>query len=519
MRYAFPSGGALACLWLTVAQRRCSRGRAKSSSWRQAFGGREPQIEQSDGFSIFDQQFEKQKQEFWKRVNSDIKTRWRKTRKKGVAPTVGVMEAPDNPWSDRYILCRDCHRRMRQGLEPKKGCVGTTLVELDMPAPFSRDNVMVLSCELAQCIQKDLWVQQAHDGSWQRAASKEDPGAIPVQICATCHKTSLEEGRRFRTCPTCQGVAYCSDECYNKHRFTHLKSCHPPYLPYREQWGPRGALFKMQREVYPLIKMNLIRAPEQHQFAWRKPKELPPGVSRKTVQWPPQLPAGQERVPALPTPATQGEAREELASSPANDFAALEAAVAAEVAKRKVNIDPNHLMSINMTEEEYLAMEARLARADFKRQMQLRTEEALTAKRESEKTKTTALKKAGATTLEKVLKRAKPNDIVLDDPAIIRVETAALRAPTKRPERAPWEIDDEEEEEVIDTDAVEFAPYRKGVVYESDIARRMKNNKMKLSKEQLARLEKVARKKREANEDDPKPTRSFQETIIPDHRF
>eukprot|EP00971_Amphidinium_carterae_P143182 2836755-Amphidinium_carterae.1 len=167
-----------------------------------------------------------------------MKTRWRKAGKKGFAPpSVGIVEAPDNPWRDRLMVCYDCelHRRMR-GSQYKRGCYGSTLLELDMSAPFSRDNVVVLSCEMMQCIRDDIWVQKAADGSYKRAASHDDPGAIPVQVCAACHKTSLDEGRRFRECSTCRGVAYCSDECFNTHRFTHLKSCTRPYLPHRERY-------------------------------------------------------------------------------------------------------------------------------------------------------------------------------------------------------------------------------------------------------------------------------------------
>ena len=41
------------------------------------------------------------------------------------------------------------------------------------------------------------------------------------QVCAVCRKTSLEEGRRFKTCPVCEGVSYCCESCAAQHNLKH----------------------------------------------------------------------------------------------------------------------------------------------------------------------------------------------------------------------------------------------------------------------------------------------------------
>lgn len=44
---------------------------------------------------------------------------------------------------------------------------------------------------------------------------------VSSQVCAVCRKTTLEEGRRFKFCPVCQGVSYCSESCFAQHNLKH----------------------------------------------------------------------------------------------------------------------------------------------------------------------------------------------------------------------------------------------------------------------------------------------------------
>ena len=144
----------------------------------------------------------------------------KRSKKRGIAPQILYVERPDNPWRDRYLVCKDCERRVNyENKPPRSNCNNSTVMELDMTAQFSRDNVMVTSCELVQMVRDDVWVKY-EKGTYARTDKKQAP-AFPVQVCCVCRKTTLEEGRRFKVCPVCEGAAYCSESCFAEHNLKH----------------------------------------------------------------------------------------------------------------------------------------------------------------------------------------------------------------------------------------------------------------------------------------------------------
>ena len=205
-------------------------------------------------------------------LNNFLKQKHRKSRKKTIAPQLLYTEEPDNPWRDRYLLCEDCERRENHGEAPNPDCNNSTLLELDMTAAFSRDNVMVTSCSLVQMIREDVWVYKDKYGKFTRS-DKNHEGTFPVQVCCVSRKTSLDEGRRFRTCNVCRGVCYSSESCRAAHNLKHQATCVRPYLPYRGEWGVRKQLREMRSEIYPLINTWALKEPEQHRMAWLPPPE------------------------------------------------------------------------------------------------------------------------------------------------------------------------------------------------------------------------------------------------------
>ncbi|CAE7544673.1 unnamed protein product, partial [Symbiodinium necroappetens] len=206
-------------------------------------------------------------------LNNFMLQKHRKSRKKGIAPQILYTDEPDNPWRDRYLLCEDCEKRVNLGKEPRSNCNNSTLLELDMTAPFSRDNVMVTSCDLVQMIRDDVWVYKDKYGKLTRSDKKNATGTFPVQVCCVCRKTTLEEGRRFRMCNVCRGVSYCCERCRAAHNLKHQATCVRPYLPYRGEWGIRKELRNMRSEIYPLINTWALKEPNQHRIAWLPPPE------------------------------------------------------------------------------------------------------------------------------------------------------------------------------------------------------------------------------------------------------
>ena len=115
-------------------------------------------------------------------LNNFMRQKHKKSGRRGVAPQIVYTDRPDNPWKDRYLLCRDCEKRANiERLPPRKNCNNSTVIELDMTAPFSRDNCMVTSCEIVQMVKEDLWVLKDEHGRIAPAKEKRAP-AFPVQV-------------------------------------------------------------------------------------------------------------------------------------------------------------------------------------------------------------------------------------------------------------------------------------------------------------------------------------------------
>jgi len=291
-------------------------------------------------------------------LNAMIKTKNNGSRKK--EPGIGLGPAADNPWTDRYLLCGDCERRAtykEQGPRPR--CNMSTLLEVDMTAPFSRDNVMATSCELVQMIREDIWIQNNPDNkaaSFFRVhpKSKGSAGTYPVQVCNVCRKTSLEEDRKFTTCNICKGCHYCSAECLAKDRLKHRASCHQPVLPYREEWGVRKALRKMRDEIYPCIGMFAITPLKKHLIAWTQtaPKTLGnPDPSRDLLS---EDADSATRALVVSCPTIGGEIKKFETKRPQNrDLACGAAYLGPSSATDQVGPDDVALLSLGMTREEW----------------------------------------------------------------------------------------------------------------------------------------------------------------------
>ena len=115
-------------------------------------------------------------------LNNFMRQRHKRSGRRGVAPQIMYTDRPDNPWKDRYLICGDCERRANyERLPPRKNCNNSTVIELDMTAPFSRDNCMVTSCEIVQMVKEDLWVLKDEHGRISPAPEKRAP-AFPVQV-------------------------------------------------------------------------------------------------------------------------------------------------------------------------------------------------------------------------------------------------------------------------------------------------------------------------------------------------
>lgn len=115
-------------------------------------------------------------------LNNFMKQRHKKSGRRGRAPQIMYTDRPDNPWKDRYLICEDCERLANyEEKPPRANCNNSTVLELDMTAPFSRDNCMVTSCEIVQMIKEDVWVLKDEDGRLAPSPHKREP-AFPVQV-------------------------------------------------------------------------------------------------------------------------------------------------------------------------------------------------------------------------------------------------------------------------------------------------------------------------------------------------
>eukprot|EP00929_Paragymnodinium_shiwhaense_P107809 TRINITY_DN74169_c0_g1_i1.p1 TRINITY_DN74169_c0_g1~~TRINITY_DN74169_c0_g1_i1.p1 ORF type:complete len:647 (-),score=172.68 TRINITY_DN74169_c0_g1_i1:296-2236(-) len=400
-------------------------------------------------------------------------------RSRMIKPKIEFAKAPPNPWRDRYLLCRECENRYNYKEKgPRRKCNNSTLLEVDMTAPFSRDNVMAISCELIQMIRDDVYARRSEDGELHRAQKFEKGMAhtFPVQVCAVCRQTSIDENKKFKTCHVCKGAHYCSNICFAKHRLQHRASCTQPIIPYRAEWGIRKELRRMRDEIYPLIGIHMIRGVKQHLFAWRKKETqlLPSGASRTLDDGAQRLLPGPNEDSAI----VKQEAVIFKASKPKTRT------YAGRVKGPLSEPDEVVLNSLGMTLEQYREKDAYIEtkfKAEYEETLRLREADmakALTYTR-PENQPESPYKKVKAPLL----------NISLDEDAIARLEDVGVDLPpadrTKRLSgRPPWEAPPElERENVIEE--------KEGVVYQkAKVAEKVaKKMGLQLSEEQLERLE------------------------------
>jgi len=405
-------------------------------------------------------------------LNNFVLQKHKRDGRRGKVQQVRLGDAASvaNHWRDRYLLCQDCQRRDKyRDQPPRKNCNMSTLLEVDMTAPFSRDNVMATSCEIVQMIKEDVWCRRDAAGTSYVRVQKEDkgtPGTFPVQVCAVCWKTSLQELRKLKTCSVCQGVHYCSNQCFAAHRLKHRASCVLPWLPYRTEWGVRPELKQMQKEIYPCIGMFAIRPVEKHMFAWRReePKVLPQDTTR----------------PGLPF-ASDGSL----------------AVIGKEIRKLTTRVPKTRVVATSgrgpITEPDDVALlSLGMSREEFKfRSTQILGEVELDAKKEEEEEAALALASANAASMETVVQ-----NFTLDVEAIERVEAAAKAAPKRRRMKPPWEMVDETPPwvgPVTTPPEGEIIEEKEGVIYKPSLAEQIaKKRGLRLSKAALERLEAAA---------------------------
>lgn len=416
------------------------------------------------------------------KLNNYFAHNHRKSNRRTRRPSFEFVEAPDNPWQDRYLLCADCERRSDyEKKDPRPNCNNSTLLEVDMTAPFTRDNVMAVSCELVQMIMNDVWVVKDKEGKLHRVDKKGMYGSFPVQVCCVCRKTSLDEGRKFTTCMTCEGAHYCSNACMMKHRFRHRASCTRPVLPYRREWGVRKELRAMRDEIYPLIKTWAIKAAEQHMLSWRKqPQKLLSARPR------PSLPLGKSR--ALVS-------RDVAASVPKKLTMSKKRRPSRALTEQASAPSDETLLNLGLTREDF----------DKRNQAWLAKYEATLDERTSRITAVAAragipecISKTGGPIPEPP--REEKRRVTLEPDAITRIEEAALTAPREAPAEPLWADFDEASPEKASRrrfEAVDPGPEeldrKPGVVYQSKVEKLAKKHKLRLSKEAVERLEAAGR--------------------------
>mmetsp|Transcript_109802 Transcript_109802/g.321519 ORF Transcript_109802/g.321519 Transcript_109802/m.321519 type:complete len:582 (+) Transcript_109802:186-1931(+) len=430
------------------------------------------------------------RQKQMKKLNSHLRNKWRRHGRKGVAPRIEFVPQPDNPWRDRYLLCGDCERRGDlNNLKPRKDCNCSTLLELDMTAPFSRDNVMATSCEIVQMIREDVRVIKDPAGNLKRVNGKDIPGSFPVQVCVSCRKTSLDEGRRFRMCATCKGASYCSDECFAKHRMQHRASCTIPQLPYREEWGIRKPLRKMRDEIYPVIHKWAIRESAKHRIAWLPPPDHQQKILGNADVKRPILPgfSGTRTLPMDPA------CREQVRGGKLSIVARTRRVRLQRSQFIPSDPDPVQLLNLGMTREEFLQKEAQVM-----------------ASKALEDEQAASIVQSEADILHDADVREDPDErpVTLSADAVSRLEGAAEDAseePVNPDVRPPWEVLEEEEakklggrrewvkKRVQPKDMPADEEKKDGVVYrESYVREKAKRKGLRLSEEALQRLEEAA---------------------------
>lgn len=434
-------------------------------------------------------------------LNNVLKQKWKTARKRSVTPQLEFTDRPDNPWRDRYLLCGDCERcQDYKGQLPKSGCSGSSLLEIDMTSPFSRENVVTISCEVAQMIREDVWVRRDEEGSFRRVEGKQKlAGSFPVQVCAVCRKTTLNEHRKFKVCPTCEGVAYCSDECCAQDRMRHKVNCTLPHLPDRQEWGVRKQLRSMLGEIYPMHLTWAIREPAEHRIAWLPaPRRNDAGALEGADVRRPMLPGFKNHLQLLPT--SYGHTAEVKDGKVAivvqrTNFRLRKAMETSRIP----DPDPEQLLTLGMTREEFLHRDAQL-RAAAARENQRELDAFVAAEAEAAVAATAA---AGARELTDLTAMERWSRLRLENEGIQRIEAAAQDAPSEPPARTPWE--ELEAEDVDKRHAERVGGSRKALAEASERKREkgvvkkltpveevVKTSGLKLSPEAVKKLEAAA---------------------------
>lgn len=406
------------------------------------------------------------------------------------------------PYADRVMLCKCCSEQLalKRGSEPKKLCQNSSLIELDMTSEFTRENLMVVSCGLAQMIRDDVWVVPNTDE--ERGFSVANKGyklagaAFPAQICRVCKKTSFEEGRQFITCERCRGVHYCSEGCKGKHYFQHKATCTKNYFPFRKVYGVRMEMEQMRSELLPLTKFFSVKQVGHHLLPWRKKHyEALRGVSKEALPEP-----RKQLAPASATSAniTIGSPEAALAET----ATPIRPKFATSNPKRSVRIDTepdeNVLGCLGMTKEAYVQRQQQLQETEEERESRIAAhmDGMFDLFYGVEQNEAEELKMEEATTeVEQPQERdtAKFTPQYLQGGALERLQEAVLQRRDKPVMRPAWKGFGVEEPGTREVDAA-LVEREEGVVYKTMRWRLQKYEELmgrKVSEEEIKNFEKA----------------------------
>jgi len=456
-----------------------------------------------------------------KAFNEFVARLWSRTKRKTRVPYIDLYAArPDNPHRDRYMLCKDCTRDWDFMIrEPQANCSCSTLLELDMCAPFSRDNTVTLACEMVQHIREDHWVDTDAYGKFMWVKDKVKPRtAFPFQVCAVCRATTLDDCKRFLTCNVCQGVHYCSEECMVSDRQRHKAWCHRPEE--REEHGVRKQLKKMRSEIWDQHKKWKIKDAVRHRIAWlpalqRQNKNLldSPEAIRLTLpgfeRTRKVLPVGRE-YDAL---TKKDEGSRALVPVPA-----VVKLTRAPMSRREEIPDQYALNEMGMTEEEWVQVN----RQTWDESERLDQEEfALAEKLAQEQPSMEELPEVAEAAKSETVRFLQANTMLdsvrLNDKFVARLE--AMDKPKAPKERPPWEKVDFEEQQTYYNSALSRQMSRKNaygvpaagtgsrpinqetgvVLEESAVEMKARKGGLRLSPEAIARMEAARELARDKN--------------------
>lgn len=439
---------------------------------------------------------------------------WRRGSRRMAAPAAKYTNrAPVNPWQDRYLICKCCDTRQRvKDTLPKLGCNGSTVFEVDITRPFDRENVMVASCEMVQCMKEGHWVTQAGDGTHMRVPAGTE-GGYPVQVCANCRVTTLQMGRAFTVCPTCEGAAYCSERCMAEHRPIHSQTCVKPMLPFRTEWGVEKGLHDMQKEIYPLMKVGEFKEPHAHRISWlKRPEHVRNELAEKKVVFLPGFGKQKKTLPMRGTTASDFvvERRGRNPGALVHRAPSDSDLVSYEPVRKTSTSEPapEWLLMSGMTLEEWKAKDADVQLESVKEDAKAFR---LWDKKQKEmemvpiERETRVEPKAEWIGSKGIRVRGAP-DVLLDGRAAARIDAAVAAAPSQpRPERrmSPWDQlvktgkDSTGQYEIREPnpgtgDAPPLEERLPGVVYRESLVReKLKRKGLRLSEEAIQRMELV----------------------------